>query len=164
MLQFAFRREFAPPVQIEFAVRQQAAVPAASCSWQAQSLVGQAGFGEQAEGGGAQVDGHPVGRRPVSPTGAGQAGGAGWMQLPGVEAGGLQVELGLSLPTAIVGSVGLRHRGRVAYRCGGLLALRSFQRRARWRAAGAGGRAAVMIGQLKLPIDAVRFGAMSATR
>lgn len=69
VLQFAFRREFAPPVQSEFAVRQQAGSAGRQLQFgQAQSPLGQAGLGEQAVGGIAQVDAEIL---PV----AGQGGG-----------------------------------------------------------------------------------------
>ena len=57
VLQFAFGREWARPVEIEFALRQQAGCAGSQLQpGQAQALAGQAGFGEQAEGGVAQVD------------------------------------------------------------------------------------------------------------
>ena len=162
VLQFAFGREWARPVEIEFALRQHAGCAGSQLQpGQAQALAGQAGFGEQAEGGVAQVDADilPVAGQ-CRRQGAGQAGGVqGGQQLPGVEAAGLQVEPELVVaPAAVAGQFAAAGQGGVQGVQRGLGALPAQR-------AGQGGerqalaveRAGLVIGQAEAADDPVRF-------
>jgi hypothetical protein len=161
VLQFAFRREFAPPVEIEFAVRQQAG----SAGSQLQFGQAQAPPARLASASRLKVASRrsmrtscrsPAGWR----KGAGQAGGVqAGQQLPGIEAAGLQVELeAVVAPAAVAGQFAAAGQGGVQGVQRGLRALPAQR-------AGQGGerqalaveRAGLVVGQAEAADDAVRL-------